>query len=75
MSEKRPRGWNLRKGAKDAPNVDTLRERGSKGGKVTGKTSGFAHKEILEKAVANSVATRKNQSSKKATPSTTSKKA
>lgn len=54
MAEKLPRGWNLRKGGKDAPSTDELRKRGAKGGSVTGRKTGFSdkskHREILAKA-------------------------
>ena len=44
------RGWNFKKGAKDAPTTDELRERASKGGKV--KTpKGFSSRDVVEKAL------------------------
>lgn len=50
------RGWNFRKGAKDAPNAEELRERARKGGQAR-VPKGFSAKSVMEKALE----TRKNQ--------------
>lgn len=52
------RGWNFRKGAKDAPNIEELRERARKGG-LKQVPKGFASKGVMEKALK----TRKNRNS------------
>lgn len=53
----RPRGWNLKKGGKDAPSVEELRRRGAKGGKTTGRPAGFSKKEKRRR----NIEARKNQ--------------
>lgn len=45
------RGWNFRKGEKDAPTTEQLRERGRVGGKAQ-VPKGFCSKEVSEKALA-----------------------
>ena len=44
------RGWNFRKGAKDAPDAEELRERGRKGG-LAQVPKGFSDKNVMEKAL------------------------
>ena len=44
------RGWNFRKGAKDAPTTEELRERGRVGGKAQ-VPKGFCSKEVVAKAL------------------------
>lgn len=44
------RGWNFRKGAKDAPTSEELRERGRVGGKAQ-VPKGFCSKEVVAKAL------------------------
>lgn len=43
------RGWNFRKGAKDAPSEEELRARASKGGQAK-VPKGFADPKVLKKA-------------------------
>jgi hypothetical protein len=44
------RGWNFRKGGKDAPSAETLKERARKGGQAK-VSKGFADKEVYDKAI------------------------
>lgn len=61
----RSRGWNLKKGAKDAPSIDELRLRAKKGGSRTGTIGGFSDPEVLKYAVEKSIAIRAARKSKK----------
>ncbi len=44
------RGWNFRKGEKDAPTTEALRERGRVGGQAK-VPKGFCSKEVVAKAL------------------------
>ena len=44
------RGWNFRKGAKDVPSVEELRERGRKGG-MAQVPKGFSDRTVMQKAI------------------------
>lgn len=48
MASEHSRGWNFRKGAKDAPSVEELRERASKGGQAK-VPKGLAKPEVMAK--------------------------
>ena len=58
MAENKGRGWNFRKGAKDVPSVEELRIRAGKGGKTTGRKTGFSDKRTLQTAIEKSKRTR-----------------
>lgn len=49
MASENRRGWNFRKGAKDAPSAEELRERASKGGQAK-VPKGLAKADVMAKA-------------------------
>ena len=56
------RGWNFKKGAKDAPDIQELRNRASKGGSVSNISKGFAaNKEAQREALKKSIEVRRNK--------------
>ena len=57
--ERKQRGWNFKKGAKNAIDTETLRERGRKGGKACGRKTGFHDPGVLKRAVEKSIQTRR----------------
>lgn len=59
--ERRQRGWNFKKGAKNAIDTETLRERGRKGGKARGRKTGFHDPSVLKRAVEKSIQTRRSK--------------
>lgn len=59
--ERRQRGWNFKKGAKNAIDAETLRERGRKGGKARGRKTGFHDPSVLKRAVEKSIQTRRSK--------------
>lgn len=56
--ERKQRGWNFKRGAKNAVDTETLRERGRKGGKACGRKTGFHDPSVLKRAVEKSIQTR-----------------
>ena len=56
--ERKQRGWNFKRGAKNAIDTETLRERGRKGGKACGRKTGFHDPSVLKRAVKKSIQTR-----------------
>lgn len=51
--QKRPRGWNFKKGAKDSLTLEQARQRASAGGKIGGKAQvpkGFSSVDLQAKA-------------------------
>lgn len=59
--ERKQRGWNFKKGAKNAIDTETLRERGRKGGKARGRKTGFHDPSVLKRAVEKSIQTRRSK--------------
>ena len=59
--ERRQRGWNFKRGAKNAIDPETLRERGRKGGKARGRKTGFHDPSVLKRAVEKSIQTRRSK--------------
>ena len=59
--ERRQRGWNFKRGAKNAIDTETLRERGRKGGKARCRKTGFHDPSILKRAVEKSIQTRRSK--------------
>jgi hypothetical protein len=59
--ERRQRGWNFKRGAKNAIDTETLRERGRKGGKARGRKTGFHDPSVLKRAVEKSIQTRRSK--------------
>lgn len=59
--ERRQRGWNFKKGAKNAIDTEALRERGRKGGKARGRKTGFHDPSVLKRAVEKSIQTRRSK--------------
>lgn len=59
--ERRQRGWNFKRGAKNAIDIETLRERGRKGGKARGRKTGFHDPSVLKRAVEKSIQTRRSK--------------
>lgn len=59
--ERRQRGWNFKRGAKNAIGTETLRERGRKGGKARGRKTGFHDPSVLKRAVEKSIQTRRSK--------------
>lgn len=57
--ERKQRGWNFKRGAKNAIDTETLRERGRKGGKACGRKTGFHDPSVLKRAVEKSIQTRR----------------
>ena len=59
--ERRKRGWKFKRGAKNAIDTETLRERGRKGGKARGRKTGFHDPSVLKRAVEKSIQTRRSK--------------
>lgn len=59
--ERKQRGWNFKRGAKNAIDTETLRERGRKGGKARGRKTGFHDPSVLKRAVEKSIQTRRSK--------------
>ena len=59
--ERKQRGWNFKKVAKNAIDTETLRERGRKGGKARGRKTGFHDPSVLKRAVEKSIQTRRSK--------------
>jgi hypothetical protein len=59
--KRRQRGWNFKRGAKNAIDTETLRERGRKGGKARGRKTGFHDPSVLKRAVEKSIQTRRSK--------------